>query len=207
MSRTISTAQPELILGSSSPYRRELLARLGLSFSVESPKIDETPLAGETPPETALRLALKKACHIAQSYPNALIIGADQVATVNGEQIGKAGGFDKALAQLQMMRGQTALFHSALCLYDARDDSYQLENIVTQATFRNLPDEELAAYLRIEQPYDCAGSAKVEALGITILEKVLSDDPTALVGLPLIALTTMLRQTGVALYPSTPSIE
>ena len=192
--------QPELILGSSSPYRRELLERLRLPFTVVSPKIDETPKAGETPPETALRLALEKARHIAQSHPNALIIGADQVATVNGEQIGKAGGFDKALAQLQMMRGKTALFHSALCLYDARNDTYQLENIITQTTFRDLPDDDLAAYLRIEQPYDCAGSAKVEALGITILEKVESDDPTALVGLPLIALTGMLRAAGVRLY-------
>ncbi len=194
------TNQPELILGSSSPYRRELLERLRIPFSVVSPKIDETPKADETPPETALRLALEKARHIAQSHPNALVIGADQVATVNGEQIGKAGGFDKALAQLQMMRGKTALFHSALCLYDARNDSYQLENIITKTTFRDLPDEELAAYLRIEQPYDCAGSAKVEALGITILEKVESDDPTALVGLPLIALTGMLRQAGMRLY-------
>lgn len=192
--------QAELILGSSSPYRRELLERLRIPFSVVSPKIDETPKAGETPPETALRLALEKARYIAQSHPNALIIGADQVATVNGEQIGKAGGFDKALAQLQMMRGKTALFHSALCLYDARNDTYQLENIITKTTFRDLPDDELAAYLRIEQPYDCAGSAKVEALGITILEKVESDDPTALVGLPLIALTGMLRQAGVRLY-------
>ena len=194
------TNQPELILGSSSPYRRELLERLRIPFSVVSPKIDETPQSGETPPETALRLALEKARYIAQSHPNALIIGADQVATVNGEQVGKAGGFDKALTQLQMMRGKTALFHSALCLYDARNDTYQLENIITQTTFRDLPDDELAAYLRIEQPYDCAGSAKVEALGITILEKVESDDPTALVGLPLIALTGMLRAAGVRLY-------
>ena len=200
MTHTVATQPIELILGSSSPYRRELLERLRLPFTVVSPKIDETPQLGETPPETALRLALEKARYIAQSHPNALIIGADQVATVDGEQIGKAGGFDKALAQLQMMRGKTALFHSALCLYDARNDSYQLENIVTKTTFRDLPDEELAAYLRIEQPYDCAGSAKVEALGITILEKVESDDPTALIGLPLIALTGMLRQAGVKLY-------
>ena len=196
----IDTSHPELILGSSSPYRRELLERLRLPFRVVSPTIDEVPHAGETPVDTALRLALEKARHIARSHPNALIIGADQVATVNGEQIGKAGGFDKALAQLQMMRGKTALFHSALCLYDARNDTYQLDNIVTKTTFRDLPDEALAAYLRIEQPYDCAGSAKVEALGITLLEKVESDDPTALIGLPLIALTGMLRKAGVALY-------
>ena len=200
MTHTVATQPVELILGSSSPYRRELLERLRLPFTVVSPQIDETPPLGETPPETALRLALEKARHIAQFHPNALIIGADQVATVDGAQIGKAGGFDKALAQLQTMRGKTALFHSALCLYDARNDSYQLENIVTKTTFRDLPDEELAAYLRIEQPYDCAGSAKVEALGITILEKVESDDPTALIGLPLIALTGMLRQAGVKLY-------
>ena len=196
----VDTSHPELILGSSSPYRRVLLERLSLQLSEVNPTIDETPHADETPVDTALRLALEKARHIARSHPNALIIGADQVATVNGEQIGKAGGFDKALAQLQMMRGKTALFHSALCLYDARNDTYQLDNIVTKTTFRDLSDEELAAYLRIEQPYDCAGSAKVEALGITILEKVESDDPTALIGLPLIALTGMLRKGGVVLY-------
>ncbi len=198
MKNSPSTLQ--LILGSSSPYRRELLQRLRLPFTVVSPRIDETPLAGETPPETALRLAVAKARHIAQTHPNAFIIGADQVATVNGEQIGKAGGFDKALAQLQAMRGQTVLFHSALCLYDARNDSVDARDIITRATFRDLPDDELSAYLRIEQPYDCAGSAKVEALGITILEKVESDDPTALIGLPLIALTDMLRKAGVNLY-------
>ena len=198
MKNSPSTLQ--LILGSSSPYRRELLQRLRLPFTVVSPRIDEIPLAGETPPETALRLAVAKARHIAQTHPNAFIIGADQVATVNGEQIGKAGGFDKALAQLQAMRGQTVLFHSALCLYDARNDSVDARDIITRATFRDLPDDELSAYLRIEQPYDCAGSAKVEALGITILEKVESDDPTALIGLPLIALTDMLRKAGVDLY-------
>ena len=199
-SPSTSQSKPQLILGSSSPYRRELLERLRLPFTVVSPQIDETPLAGETPPETALRLAVAKARHIAQIHPDALIIGADQVATVNGEQIGKAGGFDKALAQLQAMRGQTVLFHSALCLYDARNDRVDARDIITRATFRDLPDDELSAYLRIEQPYDCAGSAKVEALGITILEKVESDDPTALIGLPLIALTDMLRKAGVDLY-------
>ena len=199
-SPSTSQSKPQLILGSSSPYRRELLERLRLPFTVVSPQIDETPLANETPPETALRLAVAKARHIAQTHPNAFIIGADQVATVNGEQIGKAGCFDKALAQLQAMRGQTVLFHSALCLYDARNDSVDARDIITRATFRDLPDDELSAYLRIEQPYDCAGSAKVEALGITILEKVESDDPTALIGLPLIALTDMLRKAGVDLY-------
>lgn len=191
---------PQLILASSSPYRRELLSRLRLPFTVISPNIDETPEPGETPPQTALRLAQAKAKHIAHSQPLSLIIGADQVATVEGTQIGKAGNFDKALAQLQAMRGKTVEFHSALCLYDARSNTMQARNIITQATFAHLPDEQLAAYLHIEQPYDCAGSAKVEALGITLLQSVQSDDPTALIGLPLIALTQMLRTAGVELY-------
>lgn len=191
---------PTLILGSSSPYRRELLERLRLPFLVATPNIDETPRTDELPQETALRLSIEKAAHIAKTHTDALIIGADQVATVDNVQLGKAGNFDNALKQLQMMRGKTVLFHSALCLFNARTQQQQAQNIVTRATVRNLSDDELAAYLRIEQPYDCAGSAKVEALGITILEKVESDDPTALIGLPLIALTSMLRQSGVTFY-------
>ncbi|GHA74318.1 Maf-like protein [Formosimonas limnophila] len=191
---------PTLILGSSSPYRRELLERLRLPFLVATPSIDETPRTDELPQETALRLSIEKAAHIAKTHTDALIIGADQVATVDNVQLGKAGNFDNALKQLQMMRGKTVLFHSALCLLDARTQQHQAQNIVTRATVRNLSDDELAAYLRIEQPYDCAGSAKVEALGITILEKVESDDPTALIGLPLITLTNMLRQAGVTFY-------
>jgi septum formation protein len=191
---------PPLILGSSSPYRRELLERLHLPFLVAVPNIDETPHTNELPQETALRLSVEKAVHIAKTHTDALIIGADQVATVDNVQLGKAGNFENALKQLQMMRGKTVLFHSALCLFDARTQRHQAQNIVTRATVRNLSDDELTAYLRIEQPYDCAGSAKVEALGITLLEKVESDDPTALIGLPLIALTTMLRNAGVTLY-------
>ncbi len=196
----MSSNNPRLILGSSSKYRQELLSRLHLPFTVVSPNIDEMPLAGETPPETALRLSVEKARAIAQQHPDAIIIGADQVATVNGIQLGKAGNHANALKQLQMMRGQTVLFHSALCVLDARTGQHQARDVVTKATLRHLPDEQLSAYLHIEQPYDCAGSAKVEALGITLLEKVESDDPTALIGLPLIALTDMLRAIGIVFY-------
>lgn len=193
---------PHIILASSSPYRRELFERLRLPFDVAVPNINETAHANELPQETALRLSIEKAAHIAQSHPDALVIGADQVATVDNIQIGKAGCFEKALEQLQMMRHKTVLFHSALCVFDARTQTHQAKNIVTRASFRDLSDDELTQYLRIEQPYDCAGSAKVEALGITLLEKVESDDPTALIGLPLIALTDMLRHAGVVFYQS-----
>ncbi|TDR31166.1 Maf family nucleotide pyrophosphatase [Hydromonas duriensis] len=196
----MTTSTPPLILGSSSKYRQELLTRLHLPFVVVSPNIDETPQENETPTDTALRLALEKARDIAKLHPDALIIGADQVATVDGVQLGKAGNHANALKQLQMMRGKTVQFHSALCLFDARRQTYDLRDIVTLATVRDLSDEELSNYLHIEQPYDCAGSAKVEGLGISILEKVESDDPTALIGLPLIALTDMLRAAGVVFY-------
>lgn len=191
---------PAIILGSSSVYRQELLSRLHLPFEVVRPDIDETASLGETPPETALRLALQKAQHIALSHPNAIVIGADQVATVDGVQLGKAGNHANALRQLQMMRGKVVVFHSALCVLNAKTGHFDVRNVMTRATVRDLPDADLAAYLHIEQPYDCAGSAKVEGLGITLLEKVESDDPTALIGLPLIALTEMLRAAGVPFY-------
>jgi septum formation protein len=195
-----SKPQPRLILASSSPYRRELLARLQLPFEAVSPDIDESALAGEAPEATALRLARAKAQVVAASHPGSLVIGSDQVATLDGAQIGKPGDHAKALAQLQLMRGRQVVFHTALCLWDARDDTHQLENIQTLVTFRDLPDAELDAYLRIEQPYDCAGSAKNEALGIAILERIDSSDPTALTGLPMIALSGMLRQAGVRFF-------
>jgi septum formation protein len=191
---------PRLILASSSAYRRELLGRLRLPFEAISPDIDETPHPGETPDATALRLAADKARAIAAAHPDALVIGSDQVATLDGEQIGKPGDHARALAQLQKMRGREVVFHTALCLWDARSGTHQLENVQTFVTFRDLPDDELDAYLRIEQPYDCAGSAKNEALGIAILERIDSPDPTALTGLPLIALTTMLRRAGVKFF-------
>jgi septum formation protein len=194
------TPNQPLILGSSSKYRQELLGRLCLPFSVASPDVDESPLAGESALDTALRLALAKAQHIARTHPDALIIGADQVAMVDGVQLGKAGNHANALKQLQMMRGKVVLFHSALCVLDAKTKRSQVRDVITRATVRDLSDDELSAYLHIEQPYDCAGSAKVEGLGITILERVESDDPTALIGLPLIALTQMLRDFGVVFY-------
>ncbi len=151
-----------------------------------------------------MRLAREKACAIALQAPDALIIGSDQVATLDGEQIGKPGNHANALKQLQTMRGRQVVFHTALCLLDAgardREAGLQLLNVQTLVSFRDLPDHELDAYLRIEQPYDCAGSAKNEGLGIAIIEKIESSDPTALTGLPLIALTTMLRNAGMRFF-------
>ncbi|QQC63968.1 Maf-like protein [Paraburkholderia ginsengisoli] len=194
---------PRLILASSSPYRRELLERLRVPFDVVVPAIDETPLAGETPEVTALRLAEAKAravaCGLGTADPDAaLVIGSDQVATYDGLQIGKPGSHDKALAQLQAMRGREVLFHSALCLFDSASGTAQTVDVITRVQFRDLPDAALDAYLRAETPYDVAGSAKSEGLGIALLEAIHSDDPTALVGLPLIALSRMLLAAG---YP------
>lgn len=198
------STQARLILGSSSVYRKELLFRLHLPFEVMVPNIDETALPLESPDTTALRLAQQKAAAIATQAPNSLIIGSDQVATLDGEQIGKPGTHENALKQLQKMRGRKVVFHTALCLFDGRagisSPQIQLKNVQTFVTFRDLPDAELDAYLRIEQPYDCAGSAKNEGLGITIIEKIESNDPTALTGLPLIALTTMLRRANIGFF-------
>ena len=200
-----SSAVPGIILASSSAYRRALLARLHLPFEAISPDIDETPQPGEAPQATALRLARDKAAAIARQRPGALVIGSDQVATLDGLQIGKPGDHARALAQLQLMRGRQVVFHTALCLWDSRLDetaagAVQIENVQTLVSFRDLPDAELDAYLRIEQPYDCAGSAKNEGLGIALLERIDSSDPTALTGLPLIALTGMLRRAGVSFF-------
>jgi septum formation protein len=192
---------PRLILASSSPYRRELLERLRAPFDVIVPAIDETPQAGETPEVTALRLAEAKARKVASELSTndaALVIGSDQVATYDGLQIGKPGTHEKALAQLQAMRGREVLFHSALCLFDSATGTAQTADVVTRVQFRNLPDATLEAYLLAETPYDVAGSAKSEGLGIGLLEAIHSDDPTALVGLPLIALSSMLLTVG---YP------
>lgn len=199
-----SSPAARLVLASSSAYRRELLSRLRLPFEAMAPDIDESPLPGETPPATALRLARSKARAVAARAPGALVIGSDQVATLDGEQIGKPGGHANALAQLRKMRGREVVFHTALCLWDGRaadpEAAAQLEDVQVVVAFRDLPDAELDAYLRIEQPYDCAGSAKNEGLGIAILERIESTDPSALTGLPLIALTTMLRRAGVRFF-------
>jgi len=192
---------PRVILASSSPYRRELLERLRIPFDVAVPAIDETAHAGEAPDATALRLAEAKARAIASAFPAdeaVLVIGSDQVATYDGLQIGKPGTHDKALAQLQAMRGREVLFHSALCLFDSRSRTAQSVDVITRVRFRELPDAALEAYLLAETPYDVAGSAKSEGLGIALLEAIHSDDPTALVGLPLIALSDMLLTAG---YP------
>ncbi len=199
-----SSGLPRLILASSSAYRRELLSRLQLPFEAVAPDIDETPRPGEAPQETALRLAREKAAAVAQRFPGALVIGSDQVATLDGLQIGKPGDHARALEQLQLMRGRRVVFHTALCLWDSRAadpaQAAQVDNVQVFVDFRDLPDAELDAYLRIEQPYDCAGSAKNEGLGIALLERIESNDPTALTGLPLIALTGMLRRAGVSFF-------
>jgi len=194
--------QPRLVLASSSRYRRELLERLRIPFDVITPDIDETPLPGETPEVTALRLSVAKAQAAATRVSHAcgvLVIGSDQVATCDGRQIGKPGTHENARAQLQSMRGKSVEFHSALCLFDNRTNHVQSADIVTRVQFRDLSDEEIEAYLLAETPYDVAGSAKSEGLGITLVEAIYSDDPTALIGLPLIALSKMLRAAGFSL--------
>ena len=195
-----SKRPPRLILASSSPYRRDLLERLRVPFDIVVPAIDETPCTGESPEATALRLAETKAGAVASALGDAqaLVIGSDQVATYDGHQIGKPGTHEKALAQLQGMRGREVLFHSALCLFDSLSAEAQAVDVVTRVRFRDLPDAALDAYLHAETPYDCAGSAKAEGLGIALLDAIESDDPTALIGLPLIALTRMLLAAG---YP------
>ena len=193
---------PRLILASSSRYRRELLERLRVPFDVVVPALDETPKPGEMPEATALRLAEAKARAVATGLASgepALVIGSDQVATYDGLQIGKPGSHEKAFAQLQAMRGREVLFHSALCLFDSRSGDAQTLDVITTVRFRSLSDTELESYLRAETPYDVAGSAKSEGLGIALLEAIESDDPTALVGLPLIALTSMLLAAGFPL--------
>lgn len=186
-----------IILASSSPYRKSLLERLGLVFSCISPDIDETPLNNERPETTAFRLAQLKARKIGESHPDALIIGCDQVATLDGIQLGKPGNHETAIKQLQLQRGRSVVFHSALCLYNAKTHSIQADVIPYEVVFRNLTDDQIERYLQREQPYDCAGSAKSEGLGIAVIESMRGDDPNALIGLPLIALITMLQNEGV----------
>ena len=192
---------PSLILASTSVYRRELLERLRIPFKVLAPSVEETPLAGESTLDLALRLASAKAAAVSQAHPDAWVIGSDQVADLCGSAIGKPGNFERAMAQLQLMRGQTVIFHTALCLM--RGDTQTTTSVPTKVRFRELSDDVLKAYLLTEKPYDCAGSAKSEGLGISLLEAIESEDPTALIGLPLIALTTLLRAAGFAIPSST----
>ena len=181
-----------LILASSSPYRKELLQRLLLDFEVFSPDIDESQLADERPEQTALRLAQLKAKKIAETHPDAIIIGCDQVATLDGIQLGKPGNHENAIKQLRMMRGKQVTFHSALCLYNAQTQHMQAEVVPYIVEFRNLSDTQIDRYLSIEKPYNCAGSAKSEGLGIALISAMHGEDPNALIGLPLIKLITML---------------
>lgn len=190
-------AQPRLVLGSSSPYRRELLARLGQPFETRSPDVDETPQPGETPLELARRLAKVKAQAVARGFDDdVVVIGSDQVADLHGQPLGKPGHHAAAFAQLQALRGQTVHFHTAVCV--ARPRTGQLLQALNSVTvqFRALSNEAIETYLQREQPYDCAGSAKCEGLGIVLLERIDSSDPTALVGLPLIETSRLLREAG-----------
>lgn len=166
---------------------------------MRAPDIEEAPLAAEQPRNTALRLAQEKARGVASFYPQALVIGSDQVAELNGTGLGKPGGHQQALAQLQAMRAQSVVFHTALALLNTTTGAIQTAEVPTTVSFRNYSDQEIERYLRLEEPYDCAGSAKIEGQGIVLVERVIGDDPTALIGLPLIALAAMLRKEGVAL--------
>lgn len=187
----------KLILASSSVYRRMLLERLRLPFDVESPEIDETPMSGESPENTALRLAREKAKKVGMSHRDALIIGCDQVAVLEGMQLGKPYTFDNAFRQLKAMRGKTVVFHSALCLYNSREERIHSTIVPCSVSFRNYSDAQIENYLKIEEPYHCAGSAKSEGLGIALIASMHGNDPNALIGLPLIALVGMLDSEGV----------
>jgi len=190
---------PQLILASTSRYRRELLTRLRLPFEAVAPDVDETALPGEAPASTALRLAEVKARAVAGRYPDALIIGSDQVAAHGNERFGKPVRRDNAVAQLRQMRGKEVVFHTGLCLLDSASNRVQLSCVDTHVGFRDLSDAEIASYLDREDALNCAGSAKSEGLGISLLSYLRGDDPNALVGLPLIALCGMLRAEGLHL--------
>jgi septum formation protein len=185
-----------LILASSSVYRRALLERLNLPFIVCVPALDETALSGEPAAARALRLAEAKARAV-RVPPQALVIGSDQVAELDGVHIGKPGGHAAATRQLREARGREVVFHTALCLYNASSGAVQRADVPTTVTFRELTDAQIERYLQLERPYECAGSARVETLGIALAERIVADDPTALIGLPLIALVSMLQREGV----------
>ena len=196
----MSQSPPALILGSTSRYRRELLARLRVPFDVVSPNVDETPLAGEAPKALATRLALAKAKAVANLHPHAVVIGSDQVADLNGEPLGKPGTHERAVLQLQRMRGHTVVFQTAVSVVCLDRQFEQTEIAQIKVRFRNLSDADIEAYLRAEEPYDCAGSAKSEGLGIALLDAIDNDDPTALIGLPMIRTARLLRAAGIDLF-------
>ena len=188
-----------LVLGSSSRYRRELLERLHLPFTVAAPESDESPLPGEAPHALALRLALAKAHAVAALHPQAIVIGSDQVADLAGEPLGKPGNHERATAQLRRMSGRTVIFQTAVAVVCSDSGFSEVDIAPVEVRFRPLDDATIERYLRAEQPYDCAGSAKSEGLGIALLDAIVSDDPTALIGLPLIKTSQLLRQAGYQL--------
>jgi septum formation protein len=188
-----------LILASTSPYRRQLLERLRLPFTVQSPQIDESSQPGESPRELVLRLSERKARAAGANQAGALIIGSDQVAVLNGEILGKPGNRRNAIAQLQKCSGSSVMFHSGLCLLDTGTGELQLDDVLFEVKFRGLTPQQIERYVDHEQPFDCAGSFKAESLGISLFEYMRGDDPTALIGLPLIRLTTMLQNAGILL--------
>ena len=189
----------KLVLASTSAYRRELLQRFGLPFDVARPDLDESPLPDEAPWATAERLAVEKARAVAGQFKDALIIGSDQVAYMDNDRFGKPGTVERAIAQLKSMSGRTVIFHTALAVLNTRSGHVQVDAVPTEVRFRTLADDEIVRYVEKERPLDCAGSAKSEGLGITLLDALRGDDPNALVGLPLIALARMLRNEGVVL--------
>lgn len=192
-----SPAPRPLVLGSTSRYRRELLERLRLPFEICAPDVDETPQPGEAPAALAARLALAKAQAVARRFPSAIVIGSDQVADLDGQPIGKPGTHERAVEQLRSMSGRTIVFQTALAVVCA-DSGFVAQDLApVRVRFRALTDTEIENYLRAEQPYDCAGSAKSEGLGISLLDAIESDDPTALIGLPLIRTSAMLRRAGL----------
>lgn len=190
-------ASRPLVLASTSPYRRALLARLRLPFSVHAPDIDEAALQGEAPRETALRLARLKAQAVAPFCTGALVIASDQVAVLEGECLGKPGSHEKAVAQLTAMSGKRVTFHTALAVLNTASGTLQLAEVPTLVCFRRCSSDEIERYLSAERPYDCTGSAKIEGLGIALVERISSEDPSALIGLPLMQLITMLKNEGV----------
>ena len=193
----MSKPPPTLVLASTSRYRRELLARLGLPFEVAPPGVDEAALAGERPADTALRLSQAKARAVASRYADALVIGSDQVAELDGRAVGKPADHADARAQLRAASGRTVIFHTGVALVDARSGRTQARLVDVASTFRALSDDDIERYLARERPYDCAGSVKSEGFGIALFERIASDDPTALIGLPLITVAALLRNEGV----------
>ena len=193
-----------LILGSTSRYRHELLSRLRIPFDVLAPDVDETPHTGESPLALASRLALAKAHAVAKLHPAAVVIGSDQVADLQGESLGKPGNHARAVHQLQRMRGQTVVFQTAVAVVCHATGFEQMEVAPVRVRFRDLTDTEIEDYLQAEQPYDCAGSAKSEGLGIALLDAIDNDDPTALIGLPLIRTCSMLRSAGISIFSAVP---